>query len=139
MRILMIAAATLALGALSPAQAFTLPGDGGLGWASQAVNIIDDAQVMAFAGRRYCFYVDAWNGAGWYRCGFAWRRGYGFGGVYGWNNWYLPRYHARFHRGDSHRHGRQEHGRDRRDGGRNFRQDGREARPNEGRSQRQGE
>jgi hypothetical protein len=33
---------------------------------------------------RYCFYFNGWQGPGWYRCGFAWRRNLGWGGEYGW-------------------------------------------------------
>jgi hypothetical protein len=40
-----------------------------------------------YGGRNYCFYDDAWNGPGWYWCGYAYRRGYGYGGGYGWNGW----------------------------------------------------
>lgn len=38
-------------------------------------------------GRRYCFSFDGWRGAGWYRCGYTWRRGLGWGGSYGWMGW----------------------------------------------------
>ena len=66
MRTLLIAAGTaMAIGAAAPAQAFTLQGGGGLSGAGEAINIVDDAQVMVYRGRRYCFYVDAWNGPGW--------------------------------------------------------------------------
>jgi hypothetical protein len=103
MRTFLIAAAAataaMAMGAAAPANAFTLPGGGGLSGAGAAVNIVDDAQVMVYRGRRYCFYINGWNGPGWYRCGYAWRSGFGFGGVYGWNRWYLPRYHTRFYHG----------------------------------------
>jgi len=57
----------------------------GLGYASRSTNeyIVD--------GRPYCFDFDGWNGAGWYRCGFAQRRGLGWGGEYGWHGWvYAP-------------------------------------------------
>jgi len=40
-----------------------------------------------FGNQRYCWYDSAWNGPGWYYCGYAFRRGYGWGGGYGWNNW----------------------------------------------------
>ena len=40
-----------------------------------------------FGGRRYCWYADAWNGPGWYWCGYAYRSGFGWGGAYGWNGW----------------------------------------------------
>jgi hypothetical protein len=57
-------------------------------------------KVRYYAGHRYCFYFDGWHGAGWYRCGWAWRRGFGWGGVYGWNNWeYGPAARRFGHRG----------------------------------------
>ena len=58
---------------------------GGAGALGNAVDssMTEPAQVYVRAGRRYCFYVDAWRGPGWYRCGFAWRRGLGWGGTYG--------------------------------------------------------
>jgi len=40
-----------------------------------------------FGNQRYCWYDSAWNGPGWYYCGYAFRRGYGWGGGAGWNNW----------------------------------------------------
>lgn len=54
--------------------------------------------VHAWRGHDYCFYFDGWNGPGWYRCGWAWRSGYGFGGFYGWNDWYYGPAFARFGR-----------------------------------------
>ena len=35
-----------------------------------------------FGNQRYCWYNSAWNGPGWYYCGYAFRRGYGWGGGY---------------------------------------------------------
>ena len=40
-----------------------------------------------FGNQRYCWYDSAWNGPGWYYCGYAFRRGFGWGGAYGWNGW----------------------------------------------------
>ncbi len=37
--------------------------------------------------QRFCWYDSAWNGPGWYWCGYAFRRGYGWGGAIGWNGW----------------------------------------------------
>ncbi|MFY9685455.1 MAG: hypothetical protein WAJ88_06620 [Pseudolabrys sp.] len=54
-------------------------------------------QVYVHEGRRYCFYFEGWQGPGWYRCGFAWRRGLGWGGVYGWNSWSYGPYERRHH------------------------------------------
>ncbi|HZZ88582.1 MAG TPA: hypothetical protein VFE13_09645 [Caulobacteraceae bacterium] len=43
-----------------------------------------------WGGRHYCWYRGGWKGAGWYQCGYANRRGYGWGGGRGWNNWRDP-------------------------------------------------
>ena len=55
-----------------------------------------------FGNQRYCWYNSAWNGPGWYYCGYAFRRGYGWGGGYGWNNW---RWNGRGGRGGRRRMG----------------------------------
>jgi hypothetical protein len=51
------------------------------------------AQFM-YLGRPYCWYPYGWAGAGWYWCGYGTRTGIGWGGVYGWNGWEVPRYRA---------------------------------------------
>ena len=38
--------------------------------------------------RAYCWTDNGWNGAGWYRCGYAARAGKGWGGPQGWHGWY---------------------------------------------------
>jgi len=68
-------------------------------------DLVDQVAVRVFVhdGHRYCFYFDGWHGPGWYRCGFAFRRGLGWGGVYGWNSWTYGPYERRFggrHHGD---------------------------------------
>ena len=40
-----------------------------------------------WGGHHYCWYGTGWKGPGWYWCGNQWRRGYGWGGPRGWNNW----------------------------------------------------
>ena len=45
------------------------------------------AYPYLFGGRHFCWYDSAWNGPGWYWCGYAFRSGYGWGGAYGWNGW----------------------------------------------------
>jgi hypothetical protein len=61
-------------------------------------DLVDQVAVRVYVhqGNRYCFYFDGWHGAGWYRCGFAFRRGLGWGGVYGWNDWNYGPYERRF-------------------------------------------
>jgi hypothetical protein len=62
--------------------------------------LVDTVAVRVYVheGRRYCFYFDGWHGPGWYRCGFAWRQGIGWGGVYGWNSWSYGPWERRHHR-----------------------------------------
>ena len=40
---------------------------------------IKQAQFI-FGGRNYCFYLDGWHRPGFYWCGYAYRRGLGWGG-----------------------------------------------------------
>jgi hypothetical protein len=68
-------------------------------------DLVDQVAVRVYVhdGHRYCFYFNGWHGPGWYRCGFAFRRGLGWGGVYGWNSWSYGPYERRFggrHHGD---------------------------------------
>ncbi len=65
-------------------------------------DLVDQVAVRVYVheGRRFCFYFDGWHGPGWYRCGFAFRRGLGWGGEYGWNGWGYGPAERRFgHRG----------------------------------------
>ncbi len=57
--------------------------------AGQDMNLAQDAQYYA-GGRQYCFYPNGWRGPGFYWCGYAWRRGYGWGGPHGWRGWGAP-------------------------------------------------
>jgi hypothetical protein len=68
--------------------AYAMPvGSSAIKPASEAVNPIEKTAVYIVEGNRYCFYFEGWHGPGWYRCGFAFRRGLGWGGVYGWHSW----------------------------------------------------
>lgn len=40
-----------------------------------------------WGGHRYCWYDGGWRGPGWYWCGSPWRRGFGWGGPWGWHGW----------------------------------------------------
>ena len=53
-------------------------------------NALEEVQYR-WRGRSYCFYVNGWNGPGWYRCGWRHRRGMGWGGPTGWRGWDAPR------------------------------------------------
>ena len=83
--LLLLAAAGLAgLGLTLPAKA--APALPGIDRAVSALSSIEDAAYV-YRGRRYCFYNNGWNGPGWYWCGSAYRRGYGWGGYRGWQGW----------------------------------------------------
>jgi hypothetical protein len=47
---------------------------------------IEQTQFV-FGGRNYCWYDDGWRGPGYYWCGYAFRRGLGWGGGAGWHGW----------------------------------------------------
>ena len=51
------------------------------------MNMVERVQYI-WLGHNYCWYGDAWNGPGWYWCGYAFNRGYGWGGGYGWHHWH---------------------------------------------------
>jgi hypothetical protein len=53
--------------------------------ATDRLNIIEAAHM--WNDQSYCWYDEGWNGAGWYQCGYAGRRGYGWGGPMGWHGW----------------------------------------------------
>ncbi|MGH6776404.1 MAG: hypothetical protein ACRECL_00110 [Bradyrhizobium sp.] len=59
-----------------------------------------------FGNRHYCFYLNGWHGPGWYWCGYASRRGLGWGGPRGWHGWHHggPGPRGPMHRGPM-RHG----------------------------------
>jgi hypothetical protein len=83
-----VVGATLSLASYPSAQAAPVAGGDAITRAAIAAAPLEDVAVRIFRGHRYCFSFDGWHGPGWYRCGWAWRRGLGWGGVYGWNNWY---------------------------------------------------
>jgi hypothetical protein len=60
------------------------------------LDVIEDAQYR-YGGRRYCWYDEGWHGGGWYWCGHASHRGYGWGGSEGWHGW--ERRHEERHEG----------------------------------------
>lgn len=64
--------------------------------------LLEKAQYV-WGGRSYCWYDNGWQGAGFYRCGYAWRRGWGWGGPAGWHGWgrggYRGYHHGYYHGG----------------------------------------
>jgi hypothetical protein len=49
--------------------------------------VLSKAQYV-YRGHDWCWYDRAWRGAGFYWCGYASRRGLGWGGPVGWRGWY---------------------------------------------------
>ena len=72
--------------AVNTAQAMPVT-SGALRDAADATDMMEKTAIYVVEGRRYCFYFSGWHGPGWYRCGYAFRRGLGWGGVYGWQGW----------------------------------------------------
>ena len=98
-RVILAGAAALAMGATA-GTASAAPGIGidAMKDLGTLASPVEKAQsVFWFGGRRYCFYWDGWQGPGWYWCGYAWRRGYGWGGAPGWHGWKHP--HRGHHKG----------------------------------------
>jgi hypothetical protein len=95
MRTLGLAIAAGALLAATQANAGIFPVNNLTGAGSDLVDQVA-VRVYVHEGHRFCFYFDGWHGPGWYRCGFAFRRGLGWGGVYGWNDWSYGPYERRF-------------------------------------------
>lgn len=73
------------------AQAAVIAPDG-LRMAADEVAVVDEVQ-FTYRGHRFCWYNTGWRGPGWYRCGFRWRRGLGWGGPVGWRGWHRPGHH----------------------------------------------
>jgi hypothetical protein len=72
--------------AVASAAAAQLPQEGTLGTSAAPPSAIEPAQFI-FGGREYCWYPDGWHGPGFYWCGYAFRRGFGWGGGAGWHGW----------------------------------------------------
>ena len=64
-----------------PAQAAPWPAPGQPRLVSRSTMIERAHSVWGRQG--YCWYDEGWNGAGWYRCGYASRDGKGWGGAQG--------------------------------------------------------
>jgi hypothetical protein len=92
-RIILATVAAISLtgvGALYTNSAQAAPLFDGLQGAVPASNITNVQLLFLFGGHRYCWYWDGWNGPGWYWCGYASRRGLGYGGREGWHGHGAP-------------------------------------------------
>src|SRR6266849_10762575 len=69
------AAATVFVG-INAAQAMPVT-SGAMRDVIDSTNLIEKTAIYIVEGRRYCFYFSGWHGPGWYRCGYAFRRGFG--------------------------------------------------------------
>ena len=85
---LIATAAILGASLFAPAQAAPVGLPDGVRTAIDGLNIVELAHMMGH--HNYCWYEDGWNGAGWYQCGYAGRKNYGWGGPYGWHGWAAP-------------------------------------------------
>jgi hypothetical protein len=56
----------------------------------ESLNVTANVQYV-YGGRGYCWYDYGWNGPGWYWCGYAYRRGFGWGGGEGFRGWRFGR------------------------------------------------
>lgn len=94
-----VLATSLALGiSLLTAPAIAMPASGPASMPSSS----DIQQVQfLYGGRDYCWYNNGWRGPGFYWCGYAFRRGLGWGGGAGWHGWDHRRPHM--HRGPGYR------------------------------------
>ena len=56
------------------------------GMAADGLTLTNQVDFI-FGGRKHCWYEDGWNGPGWYWCGYATRKGKGWGGGEGYRGW----------------------------------------------------
>lgn len=103
----LIVAMTMFTAVAGRAETSLPPEPDGLLQGNEMMDVSAQVRIYRHRGVRFCFYPTGWHGPGWYRCGFAWRRGLGWGGVYGWNNWdhdfYGPRFGGSFRFGTDER------------------------------------
>jgi len=74
-----------------------------LSGAAKQLGLVEKTQFF-IGDQEYCWYDDAWNGPGWYWCGYATRPGLGWGGRLGWHHWdrHHPPHHPVHGPGSSH-------------------------------------
>src|ERR1044071_7935994 len=82
-----IALAAVAALAITIGKADAMPLNAGLGQTADTLSAVEKSQFV-YLGQDYCWYPDGWHGPGFYWCGYAWRRGFGWGGPIGWRGWH---------------------------------------------------
>jgi hypothetical protein len=105
--LVMMAVMALGAGAIATPASAAVGTPGGMQPALDDIAIVDTVQYV-YHGRRYCWSDVGWHGPGWYRCGYHWRRGLGWGGPEGWLGWSFGgdfRGGHRFHHNRELRHG----------------------------------
>ncbi len=75
----------LAVGSLSGAANATIVTTD-VNTAVDRLNLVDQVQFV-FGGHKHCWYAEGWHGPGWYWCGYAGRKGRGWGGGEGYRGW----------------------------------------------------
>lgn len=90
--------ASAALPLAGAAEAAMAYGADSVGALQHQISPVEKTQFF-FGGNNYCWYPNAWNGPGWYYCGYAWNRGYGWGGPFGWHGWRGPGWRGGWHGG----------------------------------------
>lgn len=84
MKKLALAAALMLSGVVAAGQAIAMPASPMT--APVVASDVRQAQYI-YGGRNYCWYANGWRGPGYYWCGYAMRRGFGWGGGVGWRGW----------------------------------------------------
>lgn len=87
MKKLAFAAALMLSGVVAAGEAVAMPA--GPMTTPAVASDVEQAQYV-YGGRNYCWYANGWRGPGFYWCGYAFRRGLGWGGGAGWRGWGGP-------------------------------------------------
>jgi hypothetical protein len=97
MKITPFVAVAVFVGFIGSAQAAPVSQIDHLSGVSNQFRQVEETQFV-YRHRRYCFYPNGWHGPGFYWCGYAWRRGFGWGGPRGWHGWRVRPHHRHMQR-----------------------------------------
>jgi hypothetical protein len=56
--------------------------------SSTSFNTAAKAEDFVYQGHKHCWYDNGWKGPGWYWCGYADKKGKGWGGAEGFQGWH---------------------------------------------------